>query len=1082
MERKGLACLLFLALAGLGLARAEEEAVLLQVGVPVSRELHGEAHLYRLPMKAGDYARVEVTQQGVDAIVVVSNPAGGVLVKADLFGRYSTEVASFVAETAGEYGIAVQPFSRSALGTYRLTLTTLHPEDPEDRLQIEAERSDQAAESDLDSARLAVQLRRELGDRPGEAWALTRLGRRQNRSHQYQEGLASCEQALELHRLTGERQGIAESLTQIGVAKGNLNDRSGALAAYQEAIALWQELGQPESVARALVYLGRTYTALDDDTSALAVYEQALPISRKAKDFSWEAHALNDLGQIHIRLGEPQKAMHELRDALDLARATENRFLETDVRHNLGALYQESSPREALEQFDASARIFQETGQTDKQCSALINLGGLLLQLGAPEEAREHYGRALALCREPDNRAYSLLGLGRAEDQLGNLKEAEARLDEAQQIQESVAHRAGEAETLRVRGFLLLKLGKPAQARQTFVEALGLMEQLGGRSTEIAARRGLARAEEDLGNLDLARKGFEEARKQAEEMGKVSEQALALAEAGRLEHEAGKLPEARALLDSALRLAETFQSEISGESLRAQHFAKIRETYERYVDVLMQLHRTTPDAGLLEMAFEAAEHSRARSLLDVLTRARVDTRESDPELRERELQLRLELNAKAAIRMNLPPGPEKEAIDREIRGLTADYHSVEARLAGSYLELSQPSIRVPDVQALLDDGTALFEYLLGDTRSYLWVVTRDSVTPYELPARSKIEEMARQAHQLLSSPSERDPLPQRRALDELSRTVIAPAVKGLAGKRLVIVADGALQYIPFAALPIDPGTLSTQPLVTEHETVLLPSAAVLGQIRLASKARPPSPRSLTIFADPSYGTSGPTPPSLPSLLPDTTRGGLAPLTWSRREAEQIALLADKYAVMTAIGPAATRELALSDKVARSSILHFATHGLLDGDHPELSGLALASVDKDGHPLEGFLRLQDLYSLHLQCELVVLSGCETGLGRDLRGEGLQSLTHGFLHAGASQVIASLWPVRDRAATEFMLRLYRAVLRDGKRPSAALREAQLGMLSQHNSHDPYFWAAFVAQGDWLAGPDMDTADRVDTLPTR
>jgi CHAT domain-containing protein/Tfp pilus assembly protein PilF len=1087
MERKGLVWLFLLALAGTGSARAAEEPTLLQVDVPITREIHeGEVHLYRLPLKAGDYAHIEVVQQGVDVQVGLRDPAGGMLQEVDTpVGRYSSEVVSFVAGAQGDHRVEVEPFVSE--GTYRLVLTDLRSADRADRLRVEAERTDHEAFQDLDRAILAVERWRELGDRPGEAWALTRLGQRQISSGQHREGLANCEQALALHRESGDREGIAESLYQIGKASGILRDRDRAFAAHREAISVWQDLGQPESAARGLLGAGKTYAAFDEVEAALAAYGQALAISRQTRDRTREADALNELGLLHIRLGQPRKALDELHAALELVRNTRK---ETDIRLSLGTLYRDfGSPREALEHFVAALEIFKSSGQTEKQAAALNNLGGLLLKLGAPEEARELLLQALAICRDPRDRATILLGLGRAEDQLGNLKEAEARLDEALKLQQDVADRAGEAETLRVRGFLLLRMKEPVGAREAFVEALGLMEQLGGRSTEVAARRGLARAEADLGNLDLARKGFEESRKQAEEMGNVSEEALDLAEAGSLEHEAGRLPEARTLLESALRLVESFQSEIGGESLRAQHFAKVRETYERYVDVLMQTHRVNPDigpdTGLVAAAFEAAERSRARSLLDVLARARVDTHDGDPKLMERELELRLELNAKAATRMTLPPGSDKEAIDQEIQALSAEYQIVEATSQSRYAELTQPSLHVSDIQGLLDDQTVLLEYLLGETRSYLWVVTRDSLTAHELPARSEIEALAQQVHQLLSSPSERDASSQRQALDRLSRMVIAPAIEGFAGKRLVIVADGALQYVPFAALPIasgdpTPGAPASQPLLAAHETVLLPSAAVLKEIRRASEARPASPLSLAILADPSYGGSEPTPPALLPILPEATRGGLAPLSWSRREAEQIAGLAGNYEVLMALGPDASRELATSGRLAHYRILHFATHGFLDSDHPELSGLALASFDKGGHPLDGFLRLQDLYSLHLQSDLVVLSGCETGLGRDLRGEGLLSLTHGFLHAGASQVIASLWPVRDRAATELMLRLYRAMLRDGMHPAAALRAAQLEMQSQRSWRDPYFWAAFVAEGDWLAG--ADTADRADTPATR
>jgi CHAT domain-containing protein len=169
-------------------------------------------------------------------------------------------------------------------------------------------------------------------------------------------------------------------------------------------------------------------------------------------------------------------------------------------------------------------------------------------------------------------------------------------------------------------------------------------------------------------------------------------------------------------------------------------------------------------------------------------------------------------------------------------------------------------------------------------------------------------------------------------------------------------------------------------------------------------------------------------------------------------------------VLLALDFRASRGLALSPELARYRVLHFATHGFLDTDHPELSGLALSLWDDQGQPQDGFLRLQDIYGLRLRADLVVLSGCETALGQRLGGEGLLGLTHGFLHAGTAQVVASLWEVRDRATAELMERFYRALYRDGLRPAAALRRAQVEMWRQRPWRDPYYWAAFTLQGDW------------------
>ncbi len=1078
MEWKVPLCLLLLALAGPGSVCAVEEAPLLQVGVPVTREIHGgEVHSYRLALKTGDYAHLEVVQKGVDVMVALSDPAGTVLAEVDSFARYNSETGSLVAEASGDFKIEIRPFSDEVVGCYRILLSTLHPATPEDRLRIAAEKADREVGRDVGRAQTAVERWREAGDRKGEAWALTKLGRLQISAGQHSEGLATCEQALEIHRSLSDRAGIAEALYQIAKASGILGDRARALSAHQEAIAIWQELDQPEDAARGLVGIGRTYTAFGDTEAALIAYGKALAVSRERADRNLAADVLNETGVVHRQLGQPQKALNDFRSALDLVQATKNSSLETKLRNNLGAILWNSSPREALRQFAATLQIYQETNQAEEQASALNNLGSLLLKLGAPQQAREFLLRALPLCRDPRNRATTLLGIGRAEGELGNLKEAQARLDEALRLQQSVADRADEAQTRRVQGFLLLELGEPAQARRAFSESLRIMNELGDRSSKVSALRGLARAEADLGEVESARLGFEAARKQAEDVGNLSEEALVLAEAGLLEHKAGRLVQARAQLESAIQLIESFQSEIGGESLRAQHFAKVRETYEHYVDILMQLHRATPDAGLHEVAFEAAERSRARRLLDVLTRAQIDVNTGDPRLKEEELKLRVELNAKASARMSLPPGPERETIAQEIQALSAQYQVVEAQLTsqGHYADLTQPSVSVTDIQKLLDDGTVLLEYLLGEERSYLWVVTPDSLTAHELPARSEIERLARQVHDALSSPSERD-LSERRALRLFSMSLIAPFLNGLEGKRLAIVADGPLQYVPFVTLPVseDP---SAPLLIAEHEIVMLPSAAVLKEIRRMEAERKPEPLSLAIFADPVYLGPEPTAPTSPPVAPALLRGtSLERLSWSRREAEEIAAEAGGHKVLKALSYEATRELALSDQISGFRLIHFATHGFVDSDQPYLSGLALSELDKNGRKLEGHLLLQDLYSLHLQADLVVLSACETGLGRDMRGEGILGLTHGFLHAGASQVIASLWPVRDRAAAELMQRLYRAMLRDGMRPSAALRAAQLQMQAQRNWRDPYFWAAFVAQGDWMAG--ADTADRVDT----
>ena len=332
----------------------------------------------------------------------------------------------------------------------------------------------------------------------------------------------------------------------------------------------------------------------------------------------------------------------------------------------------------------------------------------------------------------------------------------------------------------------------------------------------------------------------------------------------------------------------------------------------------------------------------------------------------------------------------------------------------------------------------------------------------------------------------------------LSQMVLGPVAKQVEGKRLLIVADGALHYIPFGVLPVpdEDQTKPAVPLVAEHEIVNLPSASVLAVLLRQAEARESKPtRQVAVLADPVFDNSDPRVKRIakpgksmltskkdhaseprPSSAEHLTRSledvggtrqagmGLSRLAFSRREAAAIMAVTKPGHGMEALDFHASRETATSKDLSQYRIVHFATHGLLDSEHPEFSGLVLSMVGPDGKPQNGFLDLEDIYNLTLTSDLVVLSACETGLGKEINGEGLVGLTRGFMYAGASRVVASLWQVDDAATAELMGAFYKAMLAEGLRPAAALRQAQLELMKQKRWHDPYYWAAFTLQGEW------------------
>jgi CHAT domain-containing protein len=290
----------------------------------------------------------------------------------------------------------------------------------------------------------------------------------------------------------------------------------------------------------------------------------------------------------------------------------------------------------------------------------------------------------------------------------------------------------------------------------------------------------------------------------------------------------------------------------------------------------------------------------------------------------------------------------------------------------------------------------------------------------------------------------------------------------IAGKRLLVVAEGALQYLPFSALP-EPGKQT--PLMVEHEVVTAPSASVLAVLRQERAARQPARQLLFIAADPVYSETdvrlGQQRIEALAFKATGAAYGSEPflrLRFSRTEAEQIASLVPPGDVVKAVDFDANRDAVLNTDLARFRILHFATHSLLDDERPELSGIVLSLVDRAGRRQNGYLRMFDIYNLRLNADLAVLSACRTALGPEIRGEGLIGLTRAFFYAGAPRVLASLWRIDDRTGATFMKPLYEAMLVRHENPAAALRSAQIALWKTKGWEAPYYWAAFTLQGEW------------------
>jgi CHAT domain-containing protein len=468
----------------------------------------------------------------------------------------------------------------------------------------------------------------------------------------------------------------------------------------------------------------------------------------------------------------------------------------------------------------------------------------------------------------------------------------------------------------------------------------------------------------------------------------------------------------------------------------------------------MELHKGDISIGYDAAAFQISERKRARSLLETLRKAEV------------EAQIR-----RTGLRHDSAESPQPLTL-REIQ------------------------------TEVLDPDTLLLEYSLGTDQSFLWAVTQTSVTAYYLPKRREIEETARHLYDLLDARNEgvkdvkkADESEARIAQADaqyplaaanLSQMLLAPAMAQLGNKRLLIVTEGVLQFIPFSMLPItsQENANAYRPLIVEHEIVNLPSASTLSVLRREVKDRRPADRVLAVLADPVFEsndrrikfqartTNETKDCNVPSWLKRSAQDSgvtngricIARLPGTRREGKQILSLVPAALRKQAFDFDASREAATDPELGRYRYLHFATHGFLDSIHPELSAIVLSLFDARGAPQDGFLRANEIFKLKLAADVVVLSACQTGLGKDVKGEGLIGLTRGFMYAGAPRVVVTLWSVDDVATAELMTRFYRSMLRENMSAAKALQAAQVSMLKEKRFGAAFYWAGFTLQGEW------------------
>jgi CHAT domain-containing protein len=695
--------------------------------------------------------------------------------------------------------------------------------------------------------------------------------------------------------------------------------------------------------------------------------------------------------------------------------------------------------QDALTDGQKAVQMAERAGDARSLGPPLARLGQVHLLIGAPQKAIPLLEQAIGLARGSRNPSLEMIihsHLTSAYRRIGKLdlalEHARKALDSsAAAIQSNtIARHRSESErrrslarmerahtlALESLGWIFISLRQWENARPPLAEACDTASGLQIPQLIARAHLGLGVVTANLGDSRAAVTHLTEAIRI-----KASPAAVAAAQAtlGRIYRKMGKLSEAEDALRSAVAGIEDLRSMLQTEELRESYFEDKADVYETLVLTLLDRRKAIE-------AFDFSERARARAFLDLLGNRVILSRGRDESLIAEERALRERIGMLKA----LPEG--SPALDRELSSARDAYQAFLQRVRQVDREqaslMTVEPLTLSQVQAFLPEGSVLLEYFVtGQGRTILWTVERGAVSVRNLTiGRGEMARRVQAFRDLISARGDQPDL--QRAGQELYDLLVRPGLQGRRPRELVIVPHGPLHYLPFQALMPGPGRY----LLQETPLYYYTSASLMQFTRAKEQTGTP-----TIFA-----VGNPDFQDLTLSLP-----------YAAREARGIATLFPD--TVLAIGKAATK-LTSREEIRRHSVLHFATHAEFDEADPLGTSLLLASTTGADSRLE----VQEIFGLSLHASLVVLSACETALGKLSGGDEITGLTRAFIYAGTPSVITTLWQVNDRSAFELMREFYRQ-LRAGRNKAEALRLAQLTILDLHPR--PYHWAAYELIGE-------------------
>jgi CHAT domain-containing protein len=844
--------------------------------------------------------------------------------------------------------------------------------------------------------------------------------------------------ADEFHGKRGEPYDQALALNDLGLACSKDDDFDGAMAALEQARALFESTGATLKQAQVLQNIGWVDFGLGRFSRALPQYARALALLQSEQDPTLYATILNNSALASTFVGDHDTALRQLSQGLALSRAVQDKWWQVTILDNIGLVYDRIGEDDlALDFYGRSLALGSAALISSGRRNTLAKTATILREKGEYARALVARKEALALAPSPSSRSIISVQLAADYRAAGSFDEAAAVLDGLLAEGQAPLSDYVRARVLLERGNLAAARGALAPAESDYKAAIRIFNVVDSPEREFAASLGLARTL-------YRRTATDEALKE---------------------------------LQRTLRLAEELRRQSANPELRAQLLVTSRPAFDLKISILADRYFSqTREPAKSELALDAlqtAEQARARALAD-FTRLDLSAPGISPQLLQQRQTIYSDLSSQrqrleTLLETTSPTSPRIAAIRTDIATLRQRLNDIEAQLAAASMRTAADDAPVAiDRQAIPNDA-ALVEYWLGQERALAWTVTREGITLSDLGASSAITEAALALHTSLHSLGSVPMQERLQRSQQLHEIVVGPVLSRISGKRsLTVVADGALHYVPFGVLQ-SRDKQAGRFVIQDHDLAVAPSARALAQGPAAASTA----TRMLLVADPIYSKDDLriAAPSAPasfaksehgSSILDLFRGesgaqSLRRLPGTAAEAAAIRALFEKDDVDALEGTAATRDRFLATDLRAYRFIHIASHAVADSEIPQLSAVILSTVDRQGNPINGRVFAGDLLNIRLNTELLVLSGCETALGKNVAGEGLIGLQYIMLARGAHSVMSSLWEVPDRETAELMSRFYPDLLLRSVSPRRALSNAMRAMLA--DGVDPGIWSAFA-----------------------